>query len=89
MFGDPDYYFQTYGPDLQVNDGYAWNHGGAPEVNTTFLGIVGPGVKVAGVENDIFTAFQGHHISDSRADALISAANALAEYVYSLAGGDE
>lgn len=33
--------------------------------------------------------FQGHHISDSRASRLISAANALAEYVYSLAAGDE
>jgi hypothetical protein len=37
MFGDPDYYFQTYGADLAVNDGFAWNHGGvAPEINTTF-----------------------------------------------------
>lgn len=200
MFGDPDYYFQTYGPDFEVNDGYAWNHGGvAPEINTTFLGIVGPGVKAAGVDSDIFTdhvdtrptilallglhddyqsqgrtiaevlqpsaqpggvqksgdnftnlahayklinaptgllglailristralegdaatytsldskisqitrtrnalasemaeelndaEFQGHHISDSRASRLISAANALAEYVYSLAAGDE
>lgn len=56
MFGDPDYYFQTYGPDLAVNDGFAWNHGGvAPEINTTFLGIVGPGVKAGGVESDWFT----------------------------------
>jgi hypothetical protein len=56
LFGDPDYYFQTYGPDLAVNDGFAWNHGGvAPEINRTFLGIVGPGVKDGGVESDLFT----------------------------------
>jgi arylsulfatase A-like enzyme len=56
MFGDPDYYFQTYGPDLAVNDGFAWNHGGVdPKINTTFLGIVGPGVKNLGATGDIFT----------------------------------
>lgn len=56
MFGDPDYYFQTFGADLAVNDGFAWNHGGvAPEINTTFLGIVGPGVKNQGVDNELFT----------------------------------
>ena len=56
LYGDPDYYFETYGPDLAVNDGFAWNHGGvAPEINRTFLGIVGPGVKAGGVESDLFT----------------------------------
>jgi len=33
--------------------------------------------------------FHGHHISDTRAGALIFPANALAEYVNSLAEGDE
>ena len=33
--------------------------------------------------------FHGHHISNTRAAALISAANALAEYVNSLAEEDE
>ena len=56
MFGDPDYYFQTYGADLAVNDGFAWNHGGvAPEINTTFLGVAGPGVKALGQKADVFT----------------------------------
>jgi hypothetical protein len=56
MFGDPDYFFTTGGPDVAVNDGFAWNHGGvAPEINTTFLGMVGPGVKSLGVKSDVFT----------------------------------
>jgi len=25
MFGDPDYFFQTFGPDVVVNPGFAWN----------------------------------------------------------------
>jgi hypothetical protein len=56
MFGDPDYFFQTYGPDLAVNPGFAWNHGGvAPEINTTFLGLVGPGVRERGVVSDVWS----------------------------------
>jgi hypothetical protein len=56
MFGDPDYFFQTSGADVAVNDGFAWNHGGvAPEINITFLGIVGPGVQALGVQNAPFT----------------------------------
>jgi hypothetical protein len=56
MFGDGNYYFQTFGADVAVNDGFAWNHGGvAPEIDTTFLGVVGPGVKAQGVQNAPFT----------------------------------
>jgi hypothetical protein len=56
MFADPDYFFQTFGADVRVNPGFAWNHGGvAPEINTTFLGLVGPGVKVKGVDDDVWS----------------------------------
>jgi hypothetical protein len=56
MFGDPDYFFQTFGKDVVVNPGFAWNHGGvAPEINNTYLGIVGPGVKVSGVTNAVWS----------------------------------
>ena len=52
MFGDPDYYFQGQGPIIQQSPGYAWNHGGvAPEINTTWVGMVGPGVQNNGVDN--------------------------------------
>jgi hypothetical protein len=64
MFGDGNYYFQTFGPDAIVSTtsktvnlpGFAWNHGGAlPEITTTFLGLVGPGVKNLGIEDDIWS----------------------------------
>jgi hypothetical protein len=56
MFGDPDYYFQTYGADVAVNPGFAWNHGGvAPEINNTYLGIAGPGVKVNGITSAVWS----------------------------------
>ncbi len=51
MFGDPDYFFQTNGPDAQENPGFAWNHGGVDSaINTTFLGLVGPGVAKHGID---------------------------------------
>ena len=52
MFADPDYYFQGQGPIIQQYAGYAWNHGGvAPEINHTWVGMVGPGVRSVGVDN--------------------------------------
>jgi hypothetical protein len=57
MFGNPDYYFQTYGsPNVVANPGYAWNHGGvAPEINTTWLGIAGPGVQNKGITDSVWS----------------------------------
>ena len=56
MFGDPDYFFQTSGPDAVEDPGFAWNHGGVdPKINVTFLGLVGPGVRRDGVTNRIWS----------------------------------
>jgi hypothetical protein len=60
MFGDPDYFFQTFvpsgSPNVGVNPGFAWNHGGvAPEINNTFLGLAGPGVRNHGVTNAVWS----------------------------------
>jgi hypothetical protein len=57
MFGNPDYFFQTSGtPTLQENPGFAWNHGGTnPEITTTWLGLVGPGVSGAGVDGETWS----------------------------------
>lgn len=56
MFGNPDYFFQTTGsPAVAENPGFAYNHGGIqPEITTTWLGLVGPGVKVGKVDNSTF-----------------------------------
>lgn len=56
MFGNPDWFFETFGPDARENSGFAWNHGGIQkEIVTTFLGLVGPGVKNKGVDDDVWS----------------------------------
>jgi len=57
MFGDPDYFFQTFGsPNVVVNPGFAWNHGGvAPEINNTYLALAGPGVRNNGMTNTVWS----------------------------------
>jgi hypothetical protein len=57
LFGNADYYFQTYGtPDFVEDAGFAWNHGGTnPEITTTWLGMVGPGVQSRGVDDETWS----------------------------------
>lgn len=61
MFGDPDYFFLTGTPNcnspcVSESAGFAWNHGGIDkEIVTTFLGLVGPGVKNKGVDDDVWS----------------------------------
>ncbi len=56
VFGNPNY-FQATGtancstPCVAEKATYAWNHGDlSPDINTTWLGMVGPGVNQAGVD---------------------------------------
>ena len=62
LFGNPDFWYSAGSADCgtscfsepQGQD--AWNHGDvAPEVNTTFLGLVGPGVEDQGVNNELWS----------------------------------
>jgi hypothetical protein len=66
MFGNPDYFYetgtqqnctaQTLANCFVVDNGFAWNHGDIqPEITTTWLAMVGPGVKNLGQTNAIFT----------------------------------
>ena len=56
MFGNTNYYFQGQGPIIQQSPGFAWNHGGvAPEINTTWVAFVGPGVKNEGIDRFTWT----------------------------------
>jgi hypothetical protein len=56
MFAKPDYFLQTGAANcnsacVSVNPSFAWNHGDyAPEIDTTWLGMVGPGVKNLGLD---------------------------------------
>ena len=61
MFADPNYFlFQgaanCSSPCVTENPGFAWNHGDVqPEIITTWLGMVGPGVRHVGVDNSIWS----------------------------------
>ncbi len=56
LFAKPDYFLSSggttcTGPCVAVNPAFAYNHGDvAAEINTTWLGIAGPGVKHLGLD---------------------------------------
>jgi hypothetical protein len=56
MFAKPDYFLSTFPPTTAINPAFNWNHGDiAPEINTTWLGVVGPGARHLGVTNKLWT----------------------------------
>ena len=59
FFGDPNFFFVPTGSlSPIVGTGFAWNHGDIqPEIATTFIGMVGRGVRTLGVTKptDFFT----------------------------------
>jgi hypothetical protein len=61
MFAKPDYFLFTGSADCSSpcttqQPGFAWNHGDvAPDINKTWLGMVGPGVRSLGQITHIWT----------------------------------
>jgi len=61
MFANPDYYLYAgatncSSPCIALDDEFAWNHGDvSPDINTTWLGMVGPGVKHLGVDGNVWS----------------------------------
>jgi arylsulfatase A-like enzyme len=63
LFVNPNLYLYTgsstcsaTSPCVQEEAAYAWNHGMvSPDVNRTWLGLVGPGVRAAGVDDDVWS----------------------------------
>jgi len=57
MFADPNYFLFAGAPNctspcVTQQAGFAWNHGDvSPDINTTWLGMVGPGVDQTGVDS--------------------------------------
>jgi len=52
-FGNPDYFFDNFGgPDFLQSSAFAWQHGDfQPDIVTSWLGLVGPGVLNLGVDD--------------------------------------
>ncbi|HKV83279.1 MAG TPA: hypothetical protein VJN88_01900 [Ktedonobacterales bacterium] len=61
MFADPNYFLFAGAPNcsspcVTEQAGFAWNHGTvSPDINTTWLGIVGPGVRHLGVDDAVWS----------------------------------
>src|SRR5437588_49346 len=57
MFADPNYFLFAGAPNCSAacvteQAGFAWNHGDvSPDINTTWLGMIGPGIDQAGVDS--------------------------------------
>jgi hypothetical protein len=51
IFPMPDYFFGTSGPNVGFNNGFAYDHGYySPNIDITWVGMVGPGVANNGVD---------------------------------------
>jgi hypothetical protein len=61
MFANPDYYLYAGAPNCNSacvveEPGFAWNHGDvSPDINTTWLGMVGPGVQNLGIDGNVWS----------------------------------
>jgi hypothetical protein len=61
MFANPNYFLFAGAPNctspcVTQNPGFAWNHGTvSPDINTTWLGMVGPGVQRIGVNSSVWS----------------------------------
>ena len=61
LFGNPDYFMFAGAPNCKSpcvaeSPGFAWNHGDVqPEITTTWLGMVGPGIQSAGIDRNTWS----------------------------------
>ena len=61
MFANPNYFLFAGAPNcnspcVTEQPGFAWNHGDvSPDINTTWLGMVGPGVGQVGVDSQTWS----------------------------------
>jgi len=75
MFANPDYFLFTGKPNcnkpcIQEFAPEAWNHGDVnPDINTTWLGMVGPGVKQLGIDHSIWSMCVAPRRNDCRRTA--------------------
>ena len=60
-FANPDYFLFAGAPNcnspcVTINSGFAWNHGDiGQDINVTWLGLVGPGVRHLGATGNVWT----------------------------------
>src|SRR5262249_23335774 len=61
MFAEPEFFLFLSAPNCKSpcvteQPAFAWSHGTvAPDINTTWLGMVGPGVEQSGIDNETWS----------------------------------
>jgi len=51
IFPKPDYFFSTAGPNVSINNAFAYNHGYySPNIDVIWSALVGPGVATRGID---------------------------------------
>jgi hypothetical protein len=51
LFPKPDFFFSTSGPNVSINNGFAYNHGYySPNIDITWSAFAGPGVAARGLD---------------------------------------
>ncbi|UQX87008.1 alkaline phosphatase family protein [Jatrophihabitans telluris] len=80
LFPKPDYYFSTSGPNVSINNGFAYNHGYySPNIDITWSSLVGPGVAARGVDGP--QAAAGNQASDPNSRRTVPQASRIGTWV--------
>jgi hypothetical protein len=80
LFPKPDYYFSTSGPNVSINNGFAYNHGYySPNIDITWSSLVGPGVAARGVDGPEPAA--GNQPSDPNSTRTVPQASTVGTWV--------
>jgi hypothetical protein len=80
LFPKPDYFFSTSGPNVGINNGFAYDHGYySPNIDVTWVGMAGKGVKVDGVDGP--QPDQGNQPSDPESTKTVPQASQVGTWV--------
>ena len=80
LFPKPDYFFSTTGPNVSINNGFAYDHGYySPNIDVTWVGIAGKGVKVNGVDGP--APADGNQPSDPESTHTVPEASTVGTWV--------
>ncbi|HEY2543148.1 MAG TPA: hypothetical protein VGH92_08850 [Gaiellaceae bacterium] len=80
LFPKPDYFFSTSGANVSINSGFAYDHGYySPNVDVTWVGIAGKGVKVGGVDGP--QPQNGNQVTDPESTKTVPQASTVGTWV--------
>jgi hypothetical protein len=80
LFPKGDYFFSSTGPNVSINSSFAWDHGYySPNIDVTWVGMVGPGVAVNGVDGP--QPAGGNESNDPEATKTVPEASTVGTWV--------